>query len=59
VTEPVAEPTELDTEATHPLADPDAELARRNLQFGWALVGLFVLLFAGTVGIAFVYLWLS
>jgi hypothetical protein len=51
--------TDLDTEATHPLADPDAELARRNLQFGWALVGLFILLFAGTVGIAFVYLWLS
>jgi hypothetical protein len=51
--------TELETEATHPLADPDAELARRNLQFGWALVGLFILLLAGTVGIAFVYLWLS
>lgn len=51
--------TELETEATHPLADPDAELARRNLQFGWALVGLVVLLFAGAVGVAFVYLWLS
>ena len=51
--------TELETEATHPLADPDSELARRNLQFGWALVGLVVLLFAGAVGVAFVYLWLS
>jgi hypothetical protein len=60
MTEPLAETTsELDTEATHPLADPDAELAHRNLQFGWALVGLVVLLFAGTVGVAFVYLWLS
>ena len=59
MTEPLDETTELDTEATHPLSDPDAELAHRNLQFGWALVGLFILLFAGTVGVAFAYSWLS
>jgi hypothetical protein len=32
------------------------ELARRNNAFGWALFGLFVLLFGGTIGVAFVYL---
>ena len=29
------------------------------MQFGWALAALFVVLFAGTFGIAFAYLWLS
>ena len=37
----------------------DPELARRNLVLGWALFGFFVLLFAGTVAIAFVYLALD
>ena len=37
----------------------DPELARRNFVLGWALFGIFVLLFAGTVGIAFVYLALD
>ena len=32
------------------------ELERRNLIFGWALFGLFVLLFVGTVGVALLYL---
>jgi hypothetical protein len=31
----------------------DPELARRNVIFGWALFGLFLLLFAGTIGVAF------
>jgi hypothetical protein len=41
--------------------DHEAELAlqRRNLRFGWALFGLFVLLFAGTVLIALLYLQLD
>jgi hypothetical protein len=34
----------------------DPELARRNVVFGWALFGLFLLLFAGTIGVAFLYL---
>ena len=34
----------------------DPELARKNLIFGWALFGLFVLLFFGTIGIALIYL---
>ncbi len=37
----------------------DPGLARKNLKFGLALFALFVLLFAGTVAVAFVYLALS
>ncbi len=32
------------------------ELARKNVRLGWLLVAVFWLLFAGTVGIAFLYL---
>ena len=32
------------------------ELARRNARLGWLLFGIFVLLFAGSIGIAFLYL---
>lgn len=35
----------------------DPETARKNLILGWALFGVFVLLFVGTVAVAFVYLW--
>ena len=34
----------------------DAQLARKNTIMGWALFGLFLLLFAGTVAVAFLYL---
>ena len=34
----------------------DPELARKNVILGWALFGLFCVLFAGTVGIALIYL---
>jgi hypothetical protein len=37
----------------------DAELARRNARLGWLLFGVFVLLFAGAVGVAFLYLALD
>jgi hypothetical protein len=37
----------------------DPELERRNLKLGWALFGLFLLLFAGTFLIALVYLQLD
>jgi hypothetical protein len=37
----------------------DRELERKNLRFGWALFGLFVLLFAGTAVIAVLYLQLD
>ena len=34
----------------------DPELARRNLLLGWMLFGVFLLIFAGSFGIAFLYL---
>ena len=37
----------------------DPELERRNMQFGWALFGLFCLLFLGTFAVALVYLQLD
>jgi hypothetical protein len=40
-------------------AEHERELARRNMTWGWALLGLFVVLFGGTVLIAYAYLWLS
>lgn len=36
----------------------DPQTARRNMIMGWALFGIFVLLFAGTIAVAFIYLWL-
>ena len=37
----------------------ETELARKNLRFGWALFGLFWLLFLGTAVIALLYLQLD
>ena len=37
----------------------DQELVRRNARFGWALFGVFLLLFAGTFAIALIYLALD
>ncbi len=34
----------------------DPEIERRNLLWGWGLFALFMLLFAGTLAVAFVYL---
>jgi hypothetical protein len=34
----------------------DPELARKNIRLGWLLFGIFLLLFAGTIGVAFLYL---
>jgi len=44
---------------SEPHSESDPEIARRNMLWGWALLGLFVLLFGGTVAVAYVYLWLS
>jgi len=41
------------------VTDPEAELARKNLRFGWALFGLFWLLFLGTAIVAVLYLQLD
>lgn len=37
----------------------DTEVERRNLRFGWAIFGLFWLLFVGTAVIALLYLQLD
>ena len=37
----------------------DPELERKNMRLGWALFGLFVLLFAGTFVVALIYIALS
>jgi hypothetical protein len=34
----------------------DPELARKNTILGWALFGVFLLLFAGCIGVAYLYL---
>jgi hypothetical protein len=34
----------------------DPELARKNVRLAWMLFGIFLLLFAGSIGIAFLYL---
>ena len=41
------------------MTHPGQDVERKNMIWGWSLLGLFVLLFGGTVGVAFVYLWLS
>ena len=40
-------------------SDSERELARKNLRFGWALFGLFWLLFLGTAIVAVLYLQLD
>jgi len=44
---------------SEPVFQPDPQLERRNLRFGLALLGVFVLLFAGTFLVGLGYLWLS
>ena len=57
MTEPVPETRPPDV-AVQPV-EPDQELQHRNNVLGVALLGLSLLLFAGTFLIAFVYLALS
>jgi hypothetical protein len=57
VTEPVPEPPPPRTSVAP--VDPALELARKNMVWGFALFGIFLLLFAGTVLVALVYLWLD
>ena len=54
MTEPLFEPEPPRT--TVEPAEAERELARRNMAFGWALFGLAVALFAGTVVVALIYL---
>jgi len=39
--------------------DISPKLKRKNMLFGWALFGVFVLLFAGTAAVALLYLQLD
>ena len=57
MTEPVPEAPPPQT--VHPPVDPARALARKNLLWGWALFGIFLLLFVGTAGVAFAYLALD
>ena len=60
LTEPLDEPrpSEAVPKAVDPV-DPGRELARKNMLFGLALFGLFLLLFAGVWVVAFIYLALD
>jgi hypothetical protein len=57
--EPLPEPVAPAETFEAPDAIADRALARKNALWGWSLFGLFLLLFGGTFGVAFVYLWLS
>lgn len=37
----------------------DPELERKNMRYGWAIFGLFLLLFGGTFLLAYIYLLLD
>jgi len=37
----------------------DPELARKNVRLGWLLFAVFWVLFAGSIGVAFLYLALD
>jgi hypothetical protein len=54
MTEPLREPLPP-PRYVEPL-DPDAALARRNAFLGWALFALALAIFAGTIGVALIYL---
>jgi len=41
------------------VTDLTPELERKNLVLGWLLFGVFVVLFAGTIAVAFLYLALD
>jgi hypothetical protein len=55
MTEPLGEM--LPPETMYEAIEPDAALSRKNVRWAWTLVGVFLLLFGGTFGVAFVYLW--
>jgi hypothetical protein len=57
LTEPVPQPPPPRT-SVEPV-DPGLALARKNMAWGFALFGIFLLLFAGTCLVALAYLWLD
>ncbi len=57
MTERLPEP--MPPQTMHEPADPEAELARRNVIFGLALFGFVLLLYGATILVAYVYLALD
>ena len=57
MSEPVAEPYRPQSE--HLPREPTPEEERSNVFFGLGLFAIFLLLFAGTIGVALVYLALD
>ncbi len=57
MTEPGREPPS--TRTSFEPVEPTLALARKNMAWGFALFGVSLLLFGGTVLIAFAYLWLD
>ena len=57
MTERLPEPTPPQT--MHEPAEPDAELARRNVIFGLALFAFVLLLYGATILVAYIYLALD
>ena len=49
-------PEARDPRTTHAPAEPDREAMRKAVVIGWALFGLVVAIFAGTIGVALLYL---
>ena len=54
MSEPLPEPRPPET--TQEAVSPDPALSAKNNIWGWALFGVFLLIFGGTFGIALVYL---
>jgi hypothetical protein len=52
---PVTYPPDLMRDAV----GPSPELSRRNVRFALALVVLALVLFGGTFGVSYLYLWLT
>ena len=47
------------SEAMREAIEPDGPLARKNARWAWSLVVMFLVLFGGTFGVAYAYLWLK
>ena len=54
-----AYPANRPPDTLHEAVSPDGALARKNNVWGLLLLGLFLLLFAGTFVVGLVYLWLD
>jgi len=55
----MSETTSETAEAAVDAAAREREVALKNIVWGWALFGLFCVLFGGTVLVGLTYLWLD